>query len=64
MQCIHLYTSSNSPTQILRRTIETLSSINFTKDNILSVTRKLSPNKTHGHDQISPHMLQICDKTI
>ena len=48
----------------MRRTIESLNTINFTEDNILSATRKSSPNKTHGHDQISTRMLQICDKAI
>ena len=45
-------------------TNEALNTKHFTKDDILSVTRKLNPNKAHGHNQISIHMLQICDKAI
>ena len=48
----------------MRRTNESLNTINFTEDGILSVIMKLDPNKVHGHDQISIHMLQICDKAI
>ena len=36
----------------------------FINDNILSVIRKLNPNKVHGHEQIRFRMLQICDKAI
>ena len=63
-QCIHIETGSNLLTQILRRTNESLNTINFTQDDILSVTRKLDPNKAHGHNQISIRMLQICEKAI
>ena len=46
------------------RTNESLNTINFTEDDILNVIRKLDPSKTHGHDQISIRMVQICDKAI
>ena len=46
------------------RTNESLNTINFTEDNILSVTRKLNPNKAQRHDQTSIRMLQMCDKAI
>ena len=38
--------------------------MNFTEDDILSVISKLDPNKAQGHDRISIHMIQICDKAI
>ena len=60
-QCTHIETGSNLPTQILHRTNQSLNTINFTEDHILSVIRKLDPNKAHGHDQVSIHMIQICD---
>ena len=41
-----------------------MNTINFTEDNILSVIRKLDPNKAHVGDQISIRMIQICDKAI
>ena len=46
------------------RTNVSLNTTNFTEDDILSVLRKLNPNKMHGHDQISICLLQICDKGI
>ena len=48
----------------MRRTNESLNTINFTKDDILNVIRKLDPSKAHRHDQISIRMVQICDKAI
>ena len=63
-QCTHIETGSSLPTQLLRRTNESLNTINFTEDDILNVIRKLDPSKAHGHDQISIRMVQICDKPI
>ena len=47
----------------MRKTNKSLNTINFTVDDILSVIKKIDPNKAHGHDQISIRMLEICDKT-
>ena len=63
-QCTDIETGSSLPTQLLRRTNESLNTINFTEDDILNVIGKLDPSKAHGHDQISIHMVQICDKAI
>ena len=54
----------NLPTQILHRTNKSLNTISFTEDDILSVIRKLDPNKLHGRDRISIRMIQICNKAI
>ena len=51
-QYAHIETESNLAAQIFRRTNESLNATNLTEDDILSVTRKLDPNKAHGHDQI------------
>ena len=63
-QCVHIETGSNLATQLLCRTNESLNTINFTEDDILSVIGKLDPNRAHGNDQISIRMIQICDKSI
>ena len=63
-QCTYIETGSSLSTQLLRRTNESLNTINFTEDDILTVIRKLDPSKAHGHDQISIRMIQICDKAI
>ena len=39
-QCTHIETGSNLPTQILRRTNESLNTINFTEDDILRIVYK------------------------
>ena len=49
-QCTHIETGNNLAIEILRRTNESLNTINFTEDDILSFMRKLNPNKAHGHD--------------
>ena len=61
-QCTYIETGSSLPTQLLRRTNKSLNTINFTEDDILNVMRKLDPNKAHGHDQSSSHMVKICGK--
>ena len=48
----------------MRRTNESLNTINFTEDDILNVIRTLDPGKAHGHDQINIRMVQIYDKAI
>ena len=63
-QCSLIETGSTIPSNILRKTDKSLNNINFSENDILSVIRKLDPNKAHGHDQISIRMLQICDKSI
>ena len=64
-QCTHIETRSSLSTQLLHRTNESLNTINFTKDDILNVIRKLDPSKDPSvHDQISIRMVQIYDKAI
>ena len=46
------------------RTNESLNTINFTEDDILSVIRKLDHSKAHGNNKIIIRMVQICDKAI
>ena len=49
----------------MRKTNQSLDTINFRKDYFLSLIRKLYPNKVHGHDQIvTNRLLQICEKAI
>ena len=35
-----------------------------TSEDITKLIQNLDPNKAHGHDQISIHMLKICGKII
>ena len=51
-------------TQISLRTSKSLNTIYFDEDDLISVKRKVDPNKGQGHDQISIGILQICGKAI
>ena len=54
--------SSDSHTQ--KKTRGSLSTINFSTDDILKIIRNLDSTKTHGHDMISIRMIKICDTSI
>ena len=41
-----------------------LSSVSFSQDNTAKIIRNLDPNKAHGHDNISIHMLKIYGSSI
>ena len=41
-----------------------LANIEFTKDDIKRIVRKLDPNKAHGHDVISIRMLKMSGNDI
>ena len=48
---------------LTRKTHESLSTIDFSSDDILKIIRNLDPNKAHGH-MISIQMIEICDTSI
>ena len=52
-----LHSLSNTPT------VE-LSSFQFNDQDILKIIRALHVNKAHGCDDISIHMIKICDQSI
>ena len=39
-------------------------SVSINEEKIISIIRKLSPNKAHGYDNISIRLLKICDTVI
>ena len=43
---------------------ESLTTIDFSNNDILKIIRNLDPNKAHGHDMISIRMVKICDDSI
>ena len=43
---------------------ESLTTIDFSNNNILKIIRSLDPNKARGHDMISITMVKICDDSI
>ena len=43
---------------------QSLSTVEFSTNDILKIIRNLNPNKAHGHDMISIQMLKICGESI
>ena len=41
-----------------------IDSVDIKKEDILSLVRNLNPNKATGSDEISGHMLKICDESV
>ena len=63
-QCSILLGSSKIPINLTPRRGQSLTSINFSQDDILKTTQDLNPNKAHGPDKISIRMIKICDKLL
>ena len=63
-QCSIVSNNSELPVILTRKTHESLSTIDFSTNDILKIIRNLDPNKAHGHDMISIRMIKICDTSI
>ena len=63
-ECSLINTSSVLLTTLIMKTRESLSTICFTRDDILNIIRNLDPNKAHGHDMISIRMVKLCDASL
>ena len=63
-QCSLLAIHSELPTNLSFRTNKGLSSVKFSAEDIDKIIQGLNHNKTHGHENISIHILKICDDTI
>ena len=63
-QCSIVSNNSELPVTLTRKAHESLSTIDFSTDDILKIIRNLDPNKAHGHDMISIRMIKICDTSI
>ena len=59
-----LIKSSSKISSHLHLTDNRLSSVSFSQDDIAKIIQNLDPNKAHGHDNISIHMLKICGSSI
>ena len=63
-QCSLIKNSSKLPSHLHYLTDNRLSSVRFSQDDIAKITQNLDPNKAHGHDNITIHMLKICGSSI
>ena len=46
------------------KTLHRLSTFSITNEMIINIIRSLDPNKSSGWDNISSHMIKICDSSI
>ena len=63
-QCSLIRNDSELPTSLTFHTDNSLSTASFSHKNVGKIIQNLNPNKAHGHDNISIHMLKICGLTI
>ena len=63
-QCSIVSNNCEFPGTLTRKTHKSLSTIDFSTDDILNIIRNFDPNKAHGHDMISIRMIKICDTSI
>ena len=63
-QCSILRNKNELPATLSKKTSESLTTIDFSNNDILKKIRNLDPNKAHGHDMISIRMVKICDDSI
>ena len=63
-QCSILRNKSELPATLSKKSSESLTTIDFSNNDILKIIRNLDPNKAHGHDMISIRMVKICDDSI
>ena len=63
-QCSLINSDSYLPSKIIKKTDNSLYSVNFSTEDILQIINKLDSNKTHGHDEISIGMLKICGFSV
>ena len=63
-QCSIIINSSELPSNIWKKTDKSISPVTFTSDDTTTLIQNLDPNKVHGHDKFSIHMLKLCGKSI
>ena len=64
-QCSVVNNNSELPVTMTKKTTHvSLSTINFSTDNILKIIRNLDPNRAYGHDMISIRIIKICNTFI
>ena len=58
-ECSLVDNNSKSPSILTKRTCQSLSTVEFSTNDILKISRNLNPNKAHGHNIISIRMLKF-----
>ena len=63
-QCSIIQNGSSLPNEMETWTNKTLTSIDFSEDDIYKIIKKLDTNNAHGYDMISIRMLKLCRVSI
>ena len=63
-QCSLINSDSPLPSEIIKKTDNSLYSVIFSTENILQIINKLDSHKAHVHDEISIRMLKICGSSV
>ena len=59
-----LRNKSELPATPSKKASESITTIDFSNNDILKIIRNLDPNKAHGHDMSSMRIVKICDDSI
>ena len=63
-QCSIVNNSSELPFNLCTKTDKSISTVTFTSDDIATLIQNIDPNKAHGQDMLSSHMLKLCGKSM
>ena len=64
MTIFHNPVNNNSILPILRFLTNKIDRVTIENDEIISLIRKINPNKASGSDEISRQMLLLCDESV
>ena len=63
-QCTPLINNSKFPWECPRKSIESLSPITFEINDFEKIIKNFDPNKPHGQEMLSIHILKLCGESI
>ena len=63
-QCSILQDSSKLPTNLAPRTDQSLTSIDFSQEDIFKIIQNLNPNKVHGLEKLIIRLIKICGNSL
>ena len=63
-QCSLISSDSSLPSEIIKKTDNSLYSVKFSTEDMLQIITNLDSNKAHGHDEITIRMLKICGSSV
>ena len=63
-QCSILQNSSKLPTNLVPQTDQSLTSINYSPNDLLKIIQNLNSNQANGPDKISIRMIKICGNSL